>query len=132
MALKQVGRKVEVLEIDGTKFHALRPNKATWDEYGDALFERDSETGELKIKSGRGLKALYVNCIKKVENVDIEGEDGVMKHVDAITDPEEIVSFIQGLTDIEAGRKLDSWLLSLGDLTKGEQKNSRGEPKLVS
>lgn len=129
MALKKVSRKVEVLEIDGTKFHAERPNKATWDEYGDALFERDPETGELKIKSGRGLRALYLSCIRKVENVDIEAEDGTMKHVDVLTDPEEIASFIQGLTDLDAGRQIDSWLLSLGELTKAEQKNSRGERK---
>ena len=132
MALKKVSRKVEVLEIDGTKFHAERPNKATWDEYGDALFERDSETGELKIKSGRGLKALYVSCIKKIENVDIEQPDGTMKHVDALTDADEIVSFIQGLTDLDAGRQIDAWLIGLGELTKAEQKNSRGGPKLVS
>lgn len=129
MALKKVSRKVEVLEIDGTKFHAERPNKATWDEYGDALFERDPETGELKIKSGRGLRALYLSCIRKVENVDIEAEDGTMKHFDSLTDPEEIASFIQGLTDLDAGRQIDSWLLSLGELTKAEQKNSRGERK---
>lgn len=130
--LKKVARKVEVLDVDGSKFHAERPNKATWDEYGDALFDRDPETGELKIKSGRGLKALYTGCIKKIEDVEIEDVDGTIKKVDAITDPEEIASFILGLTDLEAGRKIDSWLLGLGELTKSEQKNSRGEQKLVS
>lgn len=117
--LKKVDRKLEVLEIDGTKIHALKPNKASWDRYADAIFSKEKGTIN---KSSAGWEVLYRECIRKIENVEVE-KDGVMVPVAEITAPDEIVSFVLGLTDLEAGRKIDMWLLGLGDLVKEEVKN---------
>lgn len=123
MALKKVSSKVQVFEIDGSKIHAIRPRKEHWDEYADELFVRNEKTGEYEIKSSKGIHQLYRVCLKKLENVDIEEDDGTVTHKDEITNLEEILDFMRGLGDQEAGREIDSWLLGLGDLTEKERKN---------
>ena len=123
MALKKVNSRVQVLDLEGSKIHALRPRKEHWDEYADELFVRDPKTGEFEVKSSKGIRQLYRICVKKLENVDIEEDDGTLTHFDEITDPEKIISFILGLGDADAGRKIDNWLLGLGELTANERKN---------
>jgi len=121
MPLKSLSPKIEVLEIDGSEIHAFRPTKSVWDEYVGAMFERDKE-GEMVVKSYRALTFLYRSCIKKITNVIVDRGEGQVA-LPEITDPEEIVKFMAGLNDIEAGRKIDEWLLSLGELDKSETKN---------
>lgn len=121
MSLKSLSPKVEVLEIEGSEIHAVRPTKSMWDEYIGAMFERDKK-GEIVVKSHKALVFLYKACIRKITNVDVELETGI-QHKDAITDPEEIVKFMAGLNNLDAGRRIDEWLLSLGELSREEAKN---------
>jgi hypothetical protein len=115
--LKKASKTVEVFELDGSKIYAVRPDKAAYDEYTDKLFDR-TEGGELIIKTGRAIEELYRACVKKLENVEIDGE---LKA--EVTDGEAIVSFLRHLGDPSAGRKIDNWLLGLSELTKAEAKN---------
>lgn len=119
--LKKVSNQVEVLTIDGTEIHAVRPSKSKWDEYVDDLFVRDKD-GELQTKSARGIKTLYRACVKKIVNVEVERNGTVASGV-TLVDPDEIVDFLTGITDLKAGREIDAWLLGLGELTKEETKN---------
>lgn len=122
MSLKSISPKVEVLEIEGSEIHAVRPTKSVWDEYIGAMFERDKK-GEIVVKSHKALVHLYRACIKKITNIDVELETGVIEHKDAITDPDEIAKFMAGLNNLDAGRRIDDWLLSLGEMSKEEAKN---------
>lgn len=117
MGLRRITGKIDVLTINGSEIHALKPDKAIWDEYTDELFVRDEE-GELVIKSSRGLKSLYRACVKKITNVEVDG-----KEVAELTNPDEIVEFLTHLADLDAGRTIDSWLLGLGKLEAKEVKN---------
>ena len=123
MALKKVSSRIQVLELEGSKIHAIRPRKEHWDEYADELFVRDPETGEFEVKSSKGIRQLYKICIRKLENVDVEEDDGTLTHYDELTDSEQIINFILGLGDADAGRTIDNWLLGLGELTAKERKN---------
>jgi hypothetical protein len=120
MALKKASNRVEVFDLEGTKIHAVKPDKSAWDEYTDSLFDRTG--GELKVKTGEGMKTLYRACIKKIEDAEIDGALVVL------ADSDKIVDFLSHLEDIESARKLDSWLMGLGELTPAESKNSGGEP----
>lgn len=122
--LKRASNKVQTLDIDGTKIHATMPDKATWDEYTDNLFDRDKD-GNLKTRSGRAIKEIYALCVKKIENVEI---DGVL--VPELTDSRKIVEFLSHIDDVKAGQKIDGWLLGLGELTKDESKNLPGAPSV--
>jgi len=128
MALKRVSNKVEVFTIDGTEIHAVKPNKAVWDEYVDELFVREGK--ELVTKSAKGLKALYRLCVKKIVNIDYE-VDGKINEGATVTDSDTIVDILANLNDADAGRKIDSWLLGLGELTAPEVKNSVGVPPVA-
>jgi hypothetical protein len=119
--LKKAIGKVEVLEVDGSQIYAIRPDKSTWDNYTDELFDRDKD-GNLKTKSGRAIKEIYRTCVKRITNVQVEGLETA-----EITDPNKIVEFLSHIDDVKAGQKIDGWLLGLGDLTKEESKNSDGE-----
>lgn len=121
MALKKVSSKVEILSIDGSEIHAVKPTKGAWDEYVDAVFIRD-EDGNVQTKNSQGIRALYRLCIKKLVNVDYE-KDGQMVTGATLTNPDEIVDFLTGITDVTVGRQVDTWLLDLADLTKEESKN---------
>ena len=119
MLKKSLG-KVEILTIDESEIHAVRPDKSVWDSYTDELFDRDKD-GNLKTKSGRAIKEIYRTCVKKLVNVEIDGIQTA-----ELTDPDKIVAFLVHLDDVKAGQKIDGWLLGLGDLTKDESKNSDG------
>lgn len=121
MPLKKASNKIQVLELDGSQVHLRVPRKSDWDEYADGLFEK---TGEVTTaNSSRAIKRLYRSCIVKLANV--EDENGVV--IPEITDPDKIVEFIAGLEGIESGRKIDAFLLGLGELDKEEEKNSSGQ-----
>jgi len=126
MALKRATGKVEVLEVEGSYIYAIKPDKAAWDEYTDSLFQRD-EKGEITVRNSEGIKSLYRLCVLKIENVEVE-KDGKTVSVPVLTDKKEIVDFLSHITDVGAGRKIDGWLMGLGDLTKDETKNSNGGP----
>lgn len=127
MPIRRVDRKVEILEIDGSKIHAIKPDKSAWDEYTDALFARDATSGEIALKNSRGLRALYRACIKKLENVEIADENGNFS-VTNVTEPDEIEDFIMHITDRDVSVKIDNWILGLGELNKDETKNLSGGP----
>jgi hypothetical protein len=121
MPIRKANRRVEVLEIDGSEVHAIKPDKSAWDEYTDAFVERGDD-GEAVFKNSRGLRALYRACIKLLKNVETIDEAGVASVKD-ISDPDEIVDFISHLSDISVGQKIDNWLLGLGELSAKEAKN---------
>jgi len=122
MPLKKASGKVEVFHIDGSEVHAVRPNKAAWDEYSDQLFDRD-KNGELQVKSGRAISTLYRQCVRKLANVEVGVDEKGEVILGGITNPDEIVAFLKGLENAEAGRQIDAWLLGMAELSKGEAKN---------
>jgi hypothetical protein len=120
--LKKASGKIEVLTIDGSEIHAVRPNKAVWDDYTDELFER-GEDGELRAKSGRAISTLYSNCVKKLANVIVGVDEAGKDVLGTLTNTDDIVAFLKALESADAGRKIDAWLLGLGDLIGPELKN---------
>ena len=120
MSLKKASNRVEIYDVKGTKIHATKPDKSAWDEYTDSLFDRTG--GEMKVRSGEGMKTLYRSCIKKIEGAEVDGVEVTL------TDPDKIVDFLSHLEDLESARQIDAWLLGLGELTPAEVKNSVGEP----
>lgn len=124
MALKRASGKVEVLEVEGSFIYAIKPDKAAWDEYTDSLFQRGTD-GEVTVKNSEGIKSLYRICVLKIENVEVE-KDGQIVSIPVLTNKSEIVDFLSHISDVAAGRKIDGWLMGLGDLSKEEAKNSNG------
>src|SRR3990172_12073333 len=116
MRLKKSSGLVEVLTLGDSEVHAVRPDKSTWDEYSDAIFEREGD--EVKVKSGKAIEFVYTKCVKKLVNV--EDENG---NIVDVVDTNQIVDFLKHLVNTSEGRKLDSWLLCLAELNKPEQKN---------
>jgi hypothetical protein len=115
--LKKASNKVEVLDLDGTKIHAIRADKGIYDDYADVLFDRNDK-GELVVKSGRAIQEVYAKCVKKIENCMI---DNVV--VAEINDTQKIVEFLTHLDDPITGKKIDNWLLGLSTLEPIEIKN---------
>jgi len=111
--LKRVSKEVKVFNLEGSEIHAIMPSKETMDEYSNRLF------GDTKPDYGRAMEFMYRKCIKKLANV--QDENGVV--IAEITEPDKILEFIKGLGNIDAGRKIDSWLLGLGELEEKEAKN---------
>jgi hypothetical protein len=125
MALKRLSGKVEILDLEGSQIYAIKPDKSTWDEYMDSTYSTGPD-GQVKVNTTNGIRRLYTLCVKKVTNVEVE-EEGVMRLVPEITETGKIVDFLSHISDPVAGKKIDGWLLGLGDLSKAEAKNSNGE-----
>ena len=87
---------------------------------GDA----DDVTSELKdiseaVRAEDGFDAgLYVRCVKEIRNIYVKGE-----FVDFIDDPQEIVNFIAGMSDMDTSEELDDVLWRRSTLTEFETAN---------
>lgn len=118
MALKKASNKIEVLEISGSEVHAVKPDKSTFDDYRDKLFQIGDDG---KIKRERGsvaIKELYKLCVKKLVKVTLD--DGTIGDIE---NSDQIVEFLAHLEGASEGTAIDSWLLGLAELTKAEAKN---------
>lgn len=123
--LKKASNKVEILELDGSKVHAVRPNKSDWDEYTSILFERVD--GKSKTNSGKAMQEIYRRCIKKLEDVELGVDENGKLATGTLTNSDDIVDFLAQLQNVVEGQKLDGWLLGLAQLDEKESKNSVGE-----
>ncbi len=113
MSKKQADAKRD-REENSTRIGALWAYAEQSDDFNKDVKKR---LAEARLNQGFD-STLYRDCVKEIRNVELEGE-----LVESITDPEEIVKFIAGMEDTEAGEELDQVLSRMSELEEFEAVN---------